>query len=123
MNRTADEAFSKTGLSPSHALLLYIVNLKCGIQKKEIGETLHLTPFTITRLIEKLELKGFVSNKVEGKNAYLCTTPDGLALQSEITTLWDRLRDKYNGILTKEETARFIEISGKLSKELDGKTN
>ncbi|GLC82234.1 MarR family winged helix-turn-helix transcriptional regulator [Lacrimispora brassicae] len=121
MGRMADEAFSKTGLSPSHGILLYIVNLRGGIQQKEIGETLHLTPSTITRLLERLERKGLIAKKAEGKNVYLCTTPEGLAMQSEIITAWNMLQDEYKDVLTEEETARFIEISSKLLKSMDDK--
>lgn len=119
--KIADEAFLKTGLSPSHALLLYLVNLNGGIQQKEIGETLHLTPSTVTRLIEKLKRKNLVSKKSEGKNVYLGPTPEGLALQDEIMKSWNQLHNGYKDILTEEETARFIEISGKLLEKLDDK--
>ncbi len=122
LGKIADEAFSKTGLSPSHALLLYIVNLKGGIYQKEIGEMLHLTPSTITRLIEKLERKGLLSKKTEGKNVYLCTTSEGLVMQQEVISSWHQLHNEYKGILTEEETARFIEISGKLLGKLGEKT-
>ncbi|WP_077609394.1 MarR family winged helix-turn-helix transcriptional regulator [Clostridium sp. Marseille-P2415] len=119
--KIADEAFLKTGLSPSHALLLYLVNLNGGIQQKEIGETLHLTPSTVTRLIEKLKRKNLVSKKSEGKNVYLGPTPEGLALQDVIMKSWNQLHNGYKDILTEEETVRFIEISGKLLEKLDGK--
>ncbi len=117
--KIADEAFSKTGLSPSHALLLYLVNLNGGMMQKELGETLHLTPSTITRLIEKLEHKGLVSKQSEGKQVYLNTTSEGLYLQDKIMESWDLLHKEYEGVLTEEETAHFIEISGKLLKHLE----
>ncbi len=119
LGKIADEAFSKTGLSPSHALLLYLVNLNGGIKQKELGETLHLTPSTITRLIEKLERKNLVSKQSEGKQVYLNTTPEGLALQDEIMESWSQLHRGYEGVLTEEETAHFIEISGKLLNHLE----
>ena len=119
LGRIADEAFSRTGLSPSHAILLYILNLRGGIQQKEIGEMLHLTPSTITRLLERLERKELIAKQSEGKNVYLCTTPEGLAMQGEIIAAWNQLQGKYKDVLTEEETARFIEISSKLLKSLD----
>lgn len=119
LGKLADEAFSKTGLSPSHAVLLYIVNLKGGIQQKEIGEMLHLTPSTITRLIEKLERKEYVKKQLEGKNVYLNTTAEGLTQQDEIITSWNCLQDRYQNILTEEETLRFLEISAKLLEKLE----
>ena len=123
LGKLAEDAFLKTGLSPSHALLLYIVNLRGGIHQKEIGEMLHLTPSTITRLIEKLERKEFISKNIEGKNVYLGTTPEGLALQDEIVASWDRLNHGFLDILTEKEASSFVEISNKLLKALDTRKN
>ncbi|WP_283606546.1 MarR family winged helix-turn-helix transcriptional regulator [Faecalispora anaeroviscerum] len=122
LGRLADDAFYETGLSPSHAVLLYVVNLRGGIQQKAIGEMLHLTPSTITRLIEKLERKGLVEKRLEGKNVYLQTTSDGLAQQERIIASWNHLHEEYQNILTKTETARFLEISQKLLERLESKT-
>ena len=119
LGKLAEEAFSKTGLSPSHAVLLYIVNQKGGIQQKEIGELLHLTPSTITRLIDKLERKGYLEKQSEGKNVYLRATSEGLNQQEGIIASWNQLGDGYRNILTEEETARFIEISSKLLRKLN----
>jgi len=110
LGKMADEAFSKTGLSPSH-----------GIPQKEIGEMLHLTPSTITRLLERLERKGLIAKQAEGKNVYLNTTPEGLTMQNDILTAWNQLQEKYKDVLTEEETLKFIEISNKLLESLDDK--
>ena len=117
--KIAEEAFSKTGLSPSHALLLYLVNQKGEILQKELGETLHLTPSTITRLIEKLEHKILVSKRCEGKSVILSSTPQGLALQKNIIESWNFLHEQYHGILTEEETAQFLSLSKKLLGKLE----
>lgn len=117
--KIAEEAFSKTGLSPSHALLLYLVNQKEEILQKELGETLHLTPSTITRLIEKLERKSLVTKRCEGKSVILSTTPQGLALQKNIMESWNSLHEQYHGILTEEETAQFLTLSKKLLGKLE----
>ena len=117
--KIAEEAFSKTGISPSHALLLYLVNQKEEILQKELGETLHLTPSTITRLIEKLERKTLVSKRCEGKSVILSTTPQGIALQKSIMESWISLHEQYQGILTEEETAQFLNLSKKLLGKLE----
>lgn len=122
LGRLADEAFSKTGLSPSHAVLLYIINREGMIWQKEIGELLHLTPSTITRLIGKLERKGYVKKQVEGKNVRLQATLEGQAQQEEIISCWDELHKDYEDILTEEETVRLLQISGKLLEKLTDKT-
>ncbi|WP_185967598.1 MarR family transcriptional regulator [Clostridium sp. HBUAS56010] len=117
--RIAEEAFLKTGLSPSHAILLYLVNNKGSMKQKDLGEALHLTPSTITRLIEKLEHKHLIMKQQKGKQVSLTTTKEGLALQDQIVESWNQLNRTYESVLTEEETTQFIEISKKLLNHLE----
>ena len=119
LSKVADEAFAKTGLSPSHAMLLYIINDKGGVQQKAIGETLHLTPSTITRLIEKLEQKGYVAKQSEGKTVFLGTSEAGQAMQTALSEAFNQLHAVYENILTPEETLSFLTLSGKLLNHLE----
>lgn len=119
--KLADNAFIKTGLSPSHAVLLYTINREEKIQQKDIGTLLHLTPSTITRLIDKLERKGYVEKQSKGKNVCLLSTPEGQAQQKEILSAWNALHEGYQDILTAEETTKFLEISAKLIEKLTNK--
>jgi len=95
------------------------VNQSGSIHQKEIGERLHLMPSTITRFVEKLEVKKLVLRKNEGKNVILCATKEGLEMQKDILKAWNQLNHSYEGILTQEETKQFIEISTKLLKQLE----
>lgn len=117
--KIAEDAFQKIGLSPSHALILYLVNQRSSIHQKEIGELLHLTPSTITRFVEKLENKKLIFRKNDGKNVYIGSTEEGLLLQSDLIKAWNDLHAKYEDILTGEETEQFIALCGKLLKKLE----
>jgi len=119
LGKTAEDEFKVTGLSPSHAFLLHIVNKNNGIHQKKIGELLHMTPSTITRFIEKLESKGLVSRKAESKNVYIFTTEKGMLLQSDITKAWMRVHDIYAEILTPEEREQYMSITNKLITKLE----
>lgn len=119
LSKKADEAFAKTGLSPSHAMLLHIINDKGGVQQKAIGELLHLTPSTITRLIEKLEKKGYVVKQSEGKNIFLSATHEGQAMQEVLSAAFNQLHAVYENILTPEETLTFLTLSNKLLDHLE----
>jgi DNA-binding MarR family transcriptional regulator len=121
LGKTADEAFAVTGLSPSHAFLLTLVNANSGIHQKEIGELLHMTPSTITRFVEKLEGKKLVTRKPEGKNVYLFATEKGILLQPEIEKAWKTIYDLYANILTPEESQQFSSIVSKLISHLEEK--
>lgn len=119
LSKIADDAFASTGLSPSHALLLFIINEEDGVPQKEIGERLHLMPSTITRLIEKLENKGFVTKQSEGKNVFLLTTNEGQGMQQRLAEAFKALHGKYENCLTPSETLTFLELSNKLLKHFE----
>jgi len=65
--KLAVAAWKPAGLSPSHGYLLMLVLDNPGMQPGALSEELHLTPSTITRLIEKLEEKKLVVRTTEGK--------------------------------------------------------
>ncbi|MGB4660688.1 MAG: MarR family transcriptional regulator [Mobilitalea sp.] len=119
LGKIAEDKFKKTGLSPSHALLLYTVNQNGSIPQKEVGELLHLTPSTITRFVEKLKEKNFVVTQCTGKNVSLFTTEKGLLMQPEILKAWDDLHKAYKDSLTEEETRQFVESSNKMLSKLE----
>lgn len=119
IGRTAEDAFKTTGLSPSHAFLVHIVNHNNGIHQKKVGELLHMTPSTITRFVEKLENKGLLSRTMDGKNVHLHTTDKGLKLQPAIVSAWENLHDSYSQILSPEENAQFLAVIDKLITKLE----
>jgi DNA-binding MarR family transcriptional regulator len=51
----------KTGLSPSHAFLMMLATDYPGIGQKELSERLHLAPSTVTRFIDSLVHKGYLT--------------------------------------------------------------
>ena len=59
LDKKAKEEFKKTGLSPSHAFLLYIVSKNNDFPQQKIGERFNLDPSTVTRLVYKLKNKDF----------------------------------------------------------------
>ena len=104
MTRMADEAFAKLGLTSSYAFLIMTANDKPGIQPKEICQHLQLTPSTVTRLIEKMEYKGFLERKKVGRITEVYPTKEGLKLQPEIKSAWKSLAKRYNSILGKKDS-------------------
>jgi DNA-binding MarR family transcriptional regulator len=100
----AEEEFSITGLAPSYAFLLMIANEKSGIQPKEISEQMQLTASTVTRLIEKMEHKGFLERKILGKFTQVCPTEKSRALNGKIHEAWMNLNIRYSKLLGKEKS-------------------
>lgn len=103
ITKMAEEEFAASGLSPTSAFLLMAVFEKEGISQKELGEILHLQPSTVTRLVEKLVIKGLIHNRVEGRLSLIFATDKGRALNDTINECWNNLRRRYAEILGEEE--------------------
>ena len=99
ISRMADEEFRPTGLSPSHAFLMMLVNDRPGIGQKELCEQLHLAPSTVTRFIDAMVHKGCLTRQIDGKLSRVYATDAGQALQADIACAWERLHQRYAKIL------------------------
>ena len=102
MTRIAEEEFAITGLSPSYAFLLISVNEKPGIQPKELSEQMQLAPSTVTRLLEKMEFRGFVERKSAGRITEVYPTIKSKELDPKIKEAWLNLYKRYSDILGDE---------------------
>ncbi len=107
MTRMAEEEFGRTGLAPSHAFLVMIVNETPGIHPKEISEEMMLTPSTITRLVEKLESKQLVERRSCGRGTEVFPTAKSKKLQPLIEQSWRGLLERYSGILGKRNSKKL----------------
>lgn len=98
-----DEEFGKLGLAYSHAYLLREVIDNPGVTPTHLSETLFLTPSTITRLIEKLEVKGLVTRRTEGKNTLVDPTAAGTTMSEGLSDAWQRTWERYVGAIGEEQ--------------------
>ena len=122
ITRMAEEEFRLTGLSPSHAFLVMLVNDNPGIGQKELCEQLHLAPSTVTRFIDTLTYKGFLTRQTDGKATKVFATKDGARLRQPIEDAWKSLHQRYAKVLGlrdgDELTAMIDDASSKLSEQL-----
>lgn len=107
MTKMADEAFSVTGLTSSYAFLLMIVNAKPGVQPSEISAQMQLTPSTVTRLIEKMEYRGFLRREPVGRTTEVYPTKASLDLDVQIREAWDGLFKQYANILGADDAKKL----------------
>lgn len=108
IEKLANESWKKIGLTPSHAYLLMLALEQPGIQPSELVKQLLLTPSTITRLIEKLEMKKLVIRTTEGKLTNVYPTPKAKALQPELLECVNHFYQQYAAVLGKEESSRMV---------------
>jgi DNA-binding MarR family transcriptional regulator len=121
ITRMGEEAFRRTGLSPSHAFLVMLVNEKPGIGQKELAENLQLAPSTVTRFVDSLVHKGYLTRLTEGKSSKVFPTDEGKRLKTPIEKAWHELHMQYAKILGRREgdalTAMIDAASDKLNKQ------
>ena len=102
VSRMAEKAFRDTGLSPSLAFAVMLVNDQPGITVGELAGHLHLAQSTLTRFADKLVYQGLVERKQEGKLTRVYPTDRGRAMQGEIEKAWTRLHQDYCSVLGQE---------------------
>jgi len=103
ITRLAEEEFGMVQLAPSYAFLLMSINAKPGIQPNEISEIMMLQPSTVTRLVEKMEYKGYVERKSNGKFTEIYPTQKSLDLDPKIKEAWLNLLNRYNRLIGEEK--------------------
>lgn len=113
------ESWSKVGLSPSHAYLLMLVGEEPGIQPTGLSEHLQLQPSTITRLLEKLEMKRLLVRTYEGKITNVYPTPKGRELLPRLKECLNEFYSRYSEILGKEESAKLVQNMGRIADKLE----
>lgn len=99
LTRMADEEFKSVGLAPSHAFLLMSVNQHPGIQPGELSDLLQLSPSTVTRLVEKMEYRGYLERHSEGRATHVHPTQQCLDLDEKLRATWQSLTDRYTDVL------------------------
>ena len=121
ISRMAEEAFRTTGLSPSHAFLMMLVNDHPGIGQKKLCEHLHLAPSTVTRFIDALVYKGYLTRQSDGKASKVFATKEGERLRQPIMDAWQSLHQRYAKVLGLQEgnelTLQVDAASHKLSEQ------
>lgn len=121
ISRMAEDEFIRAGLSPTYAYLLMAVHDKPGITQKELGETLHVAPSTVTRFIEKLVHKGLVNTQSVGKMSHVQLTELGKERIETIREAWKILYRRYSEILGKDEGKAATKMLYDLAIKLEGK--
>lgn len=115
----ADEELKPLGLSPSYVYILLGVKFKPGITQKELCEELHLKPSTITRLIDKLVIKGLVERKSEGKLSHIFLTDKGEEIQEDIARFRLKLHNKYKELLGVENYETLTKLTNESARILE----
>lgn len=118
LSKMADASFREVGLAPSYAFLLMIVNKNPGIQPSKLGKLLQLKPSTITRLVEKMENRGYLERQSAGRTTQIYPTKKCQEKDEKIRNAWDVLQEKYRLVLGERYTKVLTEMTVKAVENL-----
>ncbi len=116
--KLAVSVWKRAGLSPSHAYLLMIVLDEPGVQPGALSAELHLTPSTITRLIEKLEAGKLVVRTAEGKATSVYPTAKSREMKPMLLECVDEFYKSCVALVGKEECIRFVNSINRIGDKL-----
>ncbi len=119
VEKMAIDVWKQVDLSPSHAYVLLLVLDEPGMQPGAIAGQLHLTPSTITRLLEKLETKKLVVRTSEGKLTNVYPTPKAKELYPKLVACAEEFAQHYYRILGQKECDTLIDSITKMADRLD----
>jgi len=120
LTRVADDCFRTTGLAPSHAFLLLVVNDRPGISQGDLARELKLAPSTITRFVDGLEGRDIITRTKTGKTVGLDLTYSGRALVPQLQVAWRRLYEGMGTSLGREAADSLAEHLDAAVTVLDG---
>lgn len=92
LKRVADDSFSQIDLCPTTAFMLMILkDYGEGLSVSELSEKMTIAPSTVTRLVDQLVYKNYVSRIKNGKQSYSKLTRTGKLFLPKVEDAWKEL--------------------------------
>lgn len=108
--RMAEEAFSGSGVAPSHAVLLLLLEEWKELSPMEIASSIDVSPSTATRLLDKLERLKLIKRRYEGVHAYVTLSKTGQQKIPEIQGRFEDMELALNRIVTSRNRDRAVSL-------------
>nr|WP_213085476.1 MarR family transcriptional regulator [Streptococcus vicugnae] len=101
LDKYTEEAFRKIGMSHSYALVLFILNQENGKCYKELANILCIAPPSLTKIIDKLASREFVTIARDGRTKRVYITDRGRELAPII---WEVFHDTRQELMKTTQT-------------------
>lgn len=105
VNRLWTEEFKQYDLSPAHAYLLRLILAEPGLLQRDIAAQLGLSKSTVTRFIDSLEQRGYLSRKfsnTDGRESTIYPARKALAIQKKLEASGNKLYQSMVSVLGEE---------------------
>ena len=104
----AEENFATLGLTPSYAYLLMVIYQYKELSTTDAAQKIGLRPSTVTRLADKMVLRGYIKRKHEGRISFLVKTDALDDDMGKIFACWTRLKVQYKELLGEKNVERLL---------------
>lgn len=115
-----DRALKEHGLTDAQFWLLMLLTYEKTRSGRRLAEALDKDPTAVTRLIDRLEQKGFVSrlnDPTDRRSINLALTNTAKTLMTKLIRLNENAEEKFFQPLTDDEKSTFLELLRKLHPE------
>jgi len=93
-----------------------------GITQQELADSLLVTKGNVTQLLDRMEKRGLIERRPQGRTNRLFLTDEGWRTFAGIVPAHEAMIDERLSVLTKEEQRQFFELLRKLDRALDKKS-
>lgn len=123
VNRIWTEEFKQYGLSPAHAYLLRLVLAEPGLLQRDIATRLGLSKSTVTRFIDSLAERGYVSRKfsnTDARESVIYPARKALAIHKQLEASGNKLYRNMVSVLGEEVMQSTVVRQRKIREVLEG---
>ncbi len=99
LDRSAKEQFGRFELSPTQGFILIAAKQAPGISVGDLAVLLVLDQTTVTKTLEKMELKGLIQREVFGRSVRVFLTTVGVRKEADATSAWKKVRSNYQQLI------------------------
>ncbi len=114
----AHDLRERWGLSVAQFDVLTRVGANEGLTQGQLADSLLVTKGNVAQMVEKMERKGLITRRPQGRSNRLYLTEEGRKLHEQIVPAHEALVDQQFSELTEEEQQTLLEILRKLNKSL-----
>src|SRR5215216_3261075 len=107
------------GLSVAQFDVLAHVGAAEGMTQQELADSLLVTKGNVCQLLDKMEGRGWILRRQEGRTNRLFLTEDGRKLVEEVVPAHEAMIAERFSVLSEEERAQLYELLRKFDRALD----
>src|SRR5215213_7795912 len=118
VDRISSEHLKHWGLSVAQFDVLAHVGASEGMTQQELADSLLVSKGNVCQLVDKMEGRGWILRRQEGRTNHLFLTEDGRKLVEEVVPAHEAMIAERFSVLSEEEQAQLYELLRKFDRAL-----